>query len=217
MSESVQRAESLRAGESRPVDPAALRHIDEKIGQAELKQLEEYAYNLAKAWPLSRGANALPKGGTFEDLVREAIEKTLRVGDDCYEWDRSQRPDLLEHLKYVIRDVLRGRYRRNENEQDAGRLDHSEIERRADGRDGEAEVEEVFDHQRRVEKIEKVREALKEKGDQIALEVLDGKMEGFDRSEIVEIVEEINERDYDNAYKRLGRLVPKVVEKPPQP
>lgn len=217
MNKPVQEAKSDRKTESGEVDSEALQHFEEEIGEAELKQLEGFAYNLARKWSLSRGVNALPKGGTFEDLVGEAVGKTLRVGKDCYAWDRSQRPDLFEHLKYVIRDILRGRWRREESELDAGHLDQSEIDRRAEEHCGEAEIQADLDHERRVEKIERLREVLREKGDDVALEVLDGKMEGFSRSEIVEIVEEIDKRDYDNAYKRIRRLGPKLLEPPPSP
>lgn len=209
MSLSVQEADSAEM-----VDSKALWHINEEIGEPELKQLEGFACNLAKKYAPSRGVRALPKGGTFKDLVYEAVRKTIYTGGDCYTWDQDQRPDIFDQLKYVIRDVLRGRCRRDENEQDAGRLDHWEIERRAEAYDGEAKMEAEMERNRRIEQLDTLREAIEERDDPVMLDVFDGILEGFSRSEIVEILG-IDERDYDNAYKRIMRLGPKILEQPP--
>ncbi|MCS4044577.1 hypothetical protein GGQ00_003037 [Salinibacter ruber] len=216
MSQSGGRTDSGEVEETSGVDSEALQHIEEEIGETELKQLEGFAYNLSKTWNLSRGNLALPKGGTFADLVGVAIKKTLYTGDGSYSWDREQRPHIFEQLKYVIRDVLRQRSRRTENERDAGRLEHSEIDRAAGGYDGEERMHKERERQRKLDQLETLREKIRERDDPEMFFVLEGILDGKSRSEIAEDLG-IDVEDYDNARKRILRLGADVLEEPPEP
>lgn len=214
MSQSGRKADPGEVDKGSGVDSEALRHIEEEINQAELKQLEGFAYHLSKKWDLSRGNRALPKGGTFKDLVGVAIKKTLYTGDGSYTWDRDQRPDIFDQLKYVIWDVLRQRSRRDENERDAGRLDHSEIDRAAGGYDGEERMEEERQRQRELDQLDTLREKIEERDDAEMFFVFEGILDGKSRSEIAEDLG-IDVEDYDNARKRILRLGANVLEEPP--
>jgi hypothetical protein len=216
MSHSGRPVEPEEVNESSGVDSEALQHIEEQIGEAELKQLEGFAYNLSKKWGLSRGNLALPKGGTFEDLVGDAVKKTLYTGDGSYTWDRDQQPDIFDHLKYVIRDVLRQRSRRDENEHDVGRREHAEIDRETGGYDGEERMEEERRRQRKLDQLDTLRRKIEERDDAEMYFVFDGILEGRSRSEIAEDLD-IAVEDYDNARKRILRLGARVLEEPPDP
>lgn len=216
MSHSGRSADPKEVDEDSGVDSEALHHIEEEIGENELKQLEGFAYNLSKKWSLSRGNLALPKGGTFEDLVGVAVKKTLYTGDSSYTWDRDQRPDIFDHLKYVIRDILRQRSRRDENERDVGRLEHPEIDRVAGGYDGEERMEEEKRRQRKLEQLDTLREKIEERDDAEMFLVFEGILEGKSRSEIAEDLG-IDVENYDNARRRILRLGARVLTPPPEP
>jgi len=195
------------------IDTEAVKHVEEHIGEDELKRLNGFARALAHSsyYGGDRGPEAVPGGGSHRDIVVEAVEKTLRTGEESYTWDRERNPTIFDHLRYVVRDILRNRHRRKEQELSAGRVDASDIERRGPQVDMEEKMERDREKQRAETQIDTLRKAVENREDPLMEEVFDGLLDGeLKRSEIAEILE-VELRDYDNAYKRVMRLGAKVL------
>jgi len=94
-------------------EDTALERLEAADWRRIIHELAHYAYRLAQRYPWRSGSHKiLPEGKTPEDVAVEAIEKLWNGERD---WDPEKYPDLLLHLKWIVRSDMGHLYRSSQH------------------------------------------------------------------------------------------------------